>query len=678
LSDTSTARSFCRVCTAVCGILVDTVDGEVVKVRGDRDHPLTRGYTCPKGRALGAMHHHPQRLERPLVRRGGALQAVGWDDCLDDLAARLRGVIDRHGPSAVGIYFGSGVGMDAAGYRMAQSLQAAIGTPAKFSPLTIDGTAKVLVAGLVGGFPGLQPRTDYDNTRLLLYIGINPVISHGHALAVPVPPPETIRAVNDRGEVWVIDPRETETARFASGHLAPRPGTDFAILAWLIRSLLRDGADPDVLAGSAVDIDRLRAVVEPFDLGAAAGIADVPSELLERLLDSVRRAGRLSVETGTGVTMASSANVTQWLAWALMVVTDSMNRPGGTWFHPGFMQPLDAAPLPLVPPEALFGDGPRSRPELSAFIGEWPCAALPDEIEAGNIRAFLNLGGNLLTAFPDENALRPALEGLEVFASLEIIGNETTALSTHVLPTKDQLERADVTLWDALSPRVAAQFTPAVLDPVGERRSAWWVLSELCRRLGPAAGGLPGADGEPEGGDLERLAEFAGHARCSFETLVGAGYVEVDAGLPARWVDEHVERLGGWRLAPPLLVKQLQGLHPGAASRRGERSLLLVPRRQKRHVNAQFLYLGDSPEALLHPEDAAALGIGDGQRLVIRSERGEVSAIARLDGGIRGGTISVPHGHEHSNVNRLTDAAAVDPITGMAHYSGLPVQVSPG
>ena len=117
-------------------------------------------------------------------------------------------------------------------------------------------------------------------------------------------------------------------------------------------------------------------------------------------------------------------------------------------------------------------------------MGEWPCAVLGDEIRAGNIRAVLNLGGHLVTAFPDANDLVPALRSLDVFATIEIIGNDTTALSTHVLPTKDQLERADVTLWDSLLPRVAAQHTPAIVDPVGDRRSTWWVLAELGRRLG--------------------------------------------------------------------------------------------------------------------------------------------------------------------------------------------------
>ncbi len=177
--------------------------------------------------------------------------------------------------------------------------------------------------------------------------------------------------------------------------------------------------------------------------------------------------------------MSASANVTQWLAWALMILTGSMNRPGGVWFHPGFRHQLESFELPISPPDGLFGPGPRTRPASRSFLGEWPCAVLGDEIRAGNIRAVLNLGGHLVTAFPDANSLVPALRSLDVLATIEIIGNETTALSTHVLPTKDQLERGDITLWDFLTPacRRAAHARGrrtrrrSALDVVGPRRA---------------------------------------------------------------------------------------------------------------------------------------------------------------------------------------------------------------
>jgi anaerobic selenocysteine-containing dehydrogenase len=260
--------------------------------------------------------------------------------------------------------------------------------------------------------------------------------------------------------------------------------------------------------------------------------------------------------------------------------------------------------------------------------------------------------------------LEPALRELDVFATIEIIANDTTAISTHVLPTKDQLERADVTLWDFLSPRVTAQHTPAVVDPVGDRRSTWWVLAELGRRLGYEVASTSGDDAT----DDAMLAKITARARCSFDQLVADGWAEAGHELPAPWVDRHVERLGGWRLAPQLLVDQLAALVMPD-------SLVLVPRRQVRHLNSQFDYLGEAAEVILHPDDAAAAHVADGEAVVVRSGHGELTGIAKVDPGIRVGAVSVPHGHQGANVNQLTSKDVIDPITGMARYSGIPVTI---
>jgi anaerobic selenocysteine-containing dehydrogenase len=658
-----TVRSFCRICTSVCGILVDVEGDQVVRVRGDHDHPFSHGYTCPKGRALPLLHHHPDRLERPQMRVDGQLHDTSWQACLDDLGTRLKDIIEQHGPESVAFYFST---MESAGFRMAEALHAAIGTPAKFSPLTIDGTAKPLVSDLVGGFMGLSGRTDLDNADFLMLVGVNPVVSHGHAISMPNPT-GTVRDIAKRGQVWVIDPRRTETARLATGHLAPRPSTDHAVLAYLVREILRDGWKTEV---PVQGVDELAAAVEPFTLEHAAALADVPEAELTRLCEAVRAAKCVAIETGTGVTMtADRANVTQWLAWVLMILTGAMNRPGGTWFHPGFAYQLEVFGdlLPITPIEGSFGPGPRSRPEAQAFINEWPCAVLPDEIEAGNIRALINVGGSLVTCMPETGKLIPALKNLEVFATTEIINNETTQLATHVLPTKDPLERADITIHDVLSARVSVQYSPAVVEPVGERRSMWWVFAELGRRLGYDLGTL----GDPDSStDDDVLAVLLAGARTKYDEVAATGWAEVPQDLPAPWVDEHIERMGGWRLAPPLLVDQLAALEPPA-------SLVFVPRRQRKKLNGQLDFMGERAEILIHPDDGASAGIINGHNVTVRSASGELTGIAKIDDTIRRGAVSIPHGHHDANVNRLTNKDDIDVVTGMVRYSGIPVSLHP-
>ena len=142
---TETKKTFCRICMVQCGVSVEVAGDRVVRIKGDFEHPLTRGYTCPKGRAMGQVLHHPDAIDRPLMRKDGVLVPVSWDEALDDVAAKLRATIDAFGPHSVGIYFGSGLGVDSAGYAMEDAFYAALGTPPKFSPLTNDGTAKTML-----------------------------------------------------------------------------------------------------------------------------------------------------------------------------------------------------------------------------------------------------------------------------------------------------------------------------------------------------------------------------------------------------------------------------------------------------------------------------------------------------------------------------------------------------
>jgi anaerobic selenocysteine-containing dehydrogenase len=666
-------RSYCKICTNQCGVVVEVAGDQIVRVKGDSDHPLSKGYMCPKGRALGRAHHNPAAITRPLIRRGSNLVPVSWDECLDDIAVRLRNVRDRYGPNAIGFYFGSGLGMDASGYRMAEGFYKSFGTPPRFSPLTIDGTAKVLVASLIGGFPGLNPKTDYDDVDMLLYVGVNPLVSHGHNTGM-FNPAALIRATARRGEVWTIDPLFTETAKFSTRHIASYPGKDYAILAWLVREILEGG--PINLAQPVTGMEELRAALAGFNRANAAAIAGVTEQELQDLLTAIRRKGHVAVETGTGVTMSSSANITQWLSWVLMILTGMMNRKGGAWFHPGFITQFDSFQLPIV--DNPFSPGAPTMPEVSGIIGDWPCAVLPGEIAAGNIRALVNFGGSLIRSFPDANVLAPALRNLDVNVNFEIVNNETTALSTHVLPTKDQVERPDISFWDTLSASVSLLYTQAVVEPMGERRSAWWAISQLMRRMGLAVPAHVPDDDRKPGADDAMLAKLMAGARCEFEEVAASGHVTRPLEFPGRWVDQHIERFGGWRLAPPKLLEFLAAIRRADEAAIGQpRPLCYISRRQRRKLNASLSFLGSPADIILHPEDAAANGIVHGQKVRVRTPRGEIFLTANVNATIRRGVASIPHGHEVANVNCLTSVEEVDKMTGMVLYTGIPIKVEP-
>jgi anaerobic selenocysteine-containing dehydrogenase len=128
--------------------------------------------------------------------------------------------------------------------------------------------------------------------------------------------------------------------------------------------------------------------------------------------------------------------------------------------------------------------------------------------------------------------------------------------------------------------------------------------------------------------------------------------------------------MGGWRLAPPLLVDQLSALEPPAP-------LVFVPRRQRKKLNGQLDFMGERADILIHPDDGVAAGVVDGQQVTVRSANGELTGIAKIDDAIRRGAVSIPHGHHDANVNRLTNKDDIDVVTGMVRYSGIPVSLHP-
>jgi anaerobic selenocysteine-containing dehydrogenase len=664
-------RTWCRVCMVQCGMVHEVAGNKIIKVRADRDHPITQGYSCPKGRASGQLYHQGGDVTQPLMRKNGEMVPVSWDEALDDVAAKLSTVVDTHGPDSVAINFGSGIGIDSSGYVLAQALYGALGRPPKFTPLTIDGTTKLMLAGAMGGTYHLNPKTDYDRVELLVYIGTNPMVSHAHNSGM-FNPASWIRTITKRGEVWTIDPVETATAKLSTRHITPYSGKDYAILAWIIREIIDGG--PLQPRQPLKGLDELRAAVEGYDLATAAEIAGVPEQDIEDLLAAIRRKGRVVIETGTGVTMSAGCNMTQWFGWAIMALTGSMNVEGGAWFHPCFIKPLENYQIREM--DSAFTGSSNVRPDVKGIAGDWPSAVLPLEIEAGNIRALFNLGGALLRAFPDTNALRAALPKLDLHVSLEPYDNELNPLCTHVLPPKTGLERPEITRWDTLAWNVSMQYSPPLVEPMGQRRSMWWIISQFMRRAGlPVPNYVPHDDREV-GADDFMLSTLMSRARCTFEELKEKRYVEFPMEFPAPWVDDYLERIGGWRLAVPELLEQWQSIRADDEATLGKtKQLRLTPRRQFKKFNSMMTFLGEPAEVMLHPDTAAEYGITDGQTVRVHNKSGEIFLPAKVDSAMRKGLASIPHGHLDANVNYLTSTEDIDPLGGMSLYCGVPIEI---
>ncbi len=645
-------------------MVVSVRGDQVVEVRGDPDHPVSRGYVCPKGRALPAFRHHPRRLVEPALRGAPA----SWEVVLGDLAADIDDLRSQFGPNSIAAYTSTGQYFDTAAIYAEGRFYGGLGTRQRYTAATVDCAPTWRAAELVTGFakpfhPIWTP--EESEPGLVVMIGFNPVISHVYFGAQLPDPIRRIRAFRSGGgEVWVMDPRRTETAALADRHIAPRPNTDALVLAWLIREILADGADGHELDTACVpaDVARLRSAVEPFDLGLVASRTGVDQADLVDLLDTIRRHGRLAVISGTGIAFGRLGVVTEWLRWALLIITGSLDRPGGMRFNTGDTFALEQMDWTgHAPPEGGTEPGPASRPDLHGWLGEYPCVALVDEIEAGNVRGLFVAGGSPLTAFPDPDRTRAALEKLSFLAVVDVVGNDLTAMATHVLPVAGQLERDDV----------LRSYIPAVVTAPPEVRPAWWVFAQLGRRLGIDV--VSDVELDDEAG-RSIIRKVTAGLRDGGRAIIDAGPHGVRSPVLYGWIHDRVLPGGKWRLAPESMVTQLASVLDEAAPP----FVLVSHRAMHNHNSVPYAEKTNGPAtAVIHinPVDAARLDIANDDDVRIASVSGAVEGSANLDRRLSPGVVSINHGWLRPNVARLISAVDIDPLSGQPAQTGVPVTV---
>jgi len=656
-------RSYCRFCGSLCAIIATVEGDQVLEIQGDRDDPVSRGYLCSKGRALGRFHHHPQRLDRPRLMRTGSMVEVDWATALHDLSAKLRSVIDMHGPAAIGGYAGTPA-VPCSTLNVWRSFLAAVGTPQIYSTISVDVPCVPLVAERICGNPMVTSQPDVDASMTVL-IGINPMVSHGHVFFMPAPKTQ-LRRWASQGELWVIDPRRSETAGAATRHLAPWPGSEFMLLGYAVRTLLDAGADREFLDEYVSGVATLRNAVDRFTLDEVISATRLRRAEVTDFVTAIHKAGRVAIHCGTGISMGTNANVTTFLMWALHAVTGSLDRRGGAYFNPGFVRNLNATGWHAVD---TTGSGPRSRPDLPARLGEYPCAALADEIEAGNLKALFVFAGNPLIALPETQRLAAALAKLEVLVVIDVVETACTPLATHVLPSVGQLEMADLITFDFINPVEYTRYAPRVVEPAAERKPVWWILQELAQRLGVPSG-LPAAIDD----DDDILRTMMANARAGFDEVRSCPTAVVSNERTYEWVHPHLPGRR-WNLAPEDLIGQLE-----RAEVRREK-WVLVPHRQRYKLNSQMSdglahpRRPDRAALSIHPEDAAELGVADDDSVAITSAAGTIIAAARLDATYSRGVVSLPHGFAGTNVNVLTDARKIDPLSGMVTLGAFPVSL---
>jgi anaerobic selenocysteine-containing dehydrogenase len=709
--ETSTAATSvhyrtCPLCEATCGLEITMRGDTVVRIRGDRDDVFSRGYLCPKGSTLKQLHEDPDRLRRPVIRRGttpsqSTWEEVDWDEAFAEVERRLVPLIERHGRDAVAIYLGNPNVHNLAGAIYNRPLIRALGTRNIYSASTVDQMPKHVSSGLLFGSPDAIPVPDLDRTEYLLVLGANPHQSNGSLCTAP-DFPGRLRGIRARGgKVVVIDPRRTETADLADEHVFIRPGTDVLFLAAMIHTILRDEL---VTLGSLADhttgLEELPTLIEPFGPEAVEPLTGVEAATVRRLAHELTAAPSAAVYGRIGTCTVAFGTLASWAVDVVNILTGNLDRPGGAMF------PLAAharRPSPPGPGRGFVTGRHRSRvhghPEVRS---ELPVATLADEIETpgeGQVRALITVAGNPVLSTPNSARLAAALETLELMISVDPYLNETTRHAHVVLPPPSPLARSHYDLaFTGLSVRNIANWSAPIVAPDGPHEH------EILARLALIASGQ-GAGADPAVIDALVLGSLLERATREPE-LAGTDPAELSAQLQATQpTDRAVEimiRSGpygdlfgrrpdgldfntlvanphGIDLGPlqpriPEILSTPSGRielvtdpiradlgrlrsaltdGPETAGLPAADQLLLIGRRHVRSNNSWMhnleVLVKGKPRCtlLISPYDASRLGLSDGGQATVRSRVGQLTATVEVTDRMMPGVVSLPHGWGH-------------------------------
>jgi anaerobic selenocysteine-containing dehydrogenase len=735
------ALRICPLCEATCGLTLTIEDGRVAGARGDRDDVFSAGFICPKGASFAELDNDPDRLTRPLVRRDGALTEASWAEAFAEVAERLGQVIREHGGASVGVYLGNPNAHNVAGSLYAPLILRGLGTRQTFSASTLDQMPKHVALGHMYGSPVAYTVPDLDRTDYLVIIGANPLVSNG-SMATAADFPGKLRALRKRGgSLVVVDPARTRTAELADRHLAPRPGTDAALLFAVVHVLFEEGlvaADLGGIAQYVNGLDDVRAVAAGFAPEDVADHCGVPADDIRTLARELAAAPTAVVYGRIGTSTVEFGTLGNWLVDVVNVLTGNLDRPGGAMF------PLGAtAPAPRPPkPGRGFRTG-RWHSRVSGYpevMSELPAAAMAEEIDTagdGQIKAMITIAGNPVLSAPDGNRLARALESVGFMVSIDPYLNETTRHADVILPPPPPSRNPhfDFAL-NNLAVHNNVRYSPPVLALDGRPGEA-----EILSRIALIVYGL-GVDGDTALVDEQVIATtlakesadpnspVAGRPVDELAAMLAAGpgyerrldmmlrlgpYGDafgakpdgltldrlkaaphgIDLGPLAPRLPEVLRTPSGRiELAPEPLIADAARLRD-RLGRSVDRFVLIG----RRHLRSNNSWMHNVPALAggtnrctlqMHPDDVADLGLADTAK--VKGPGGEVLAPIEPMPGMRRGVVSLPHGWGHDrdgtrlgvaaeqpgvNVNQLNDGNRLDPLSGTSVLNGIPVDIAP-
>jgi len=486
-------KTACIICALNCGLEVQTDGRRIVRMRGDKAHPVSQGYVCEKSQRMDYYQNGADRLASPMRRKpDGTYEAIDWDTAIREIAVKFAAIKARYGGESI-LYYGGGSQGNHLGGVYGDSTIKALGIQYRSNALAQEKTGEAWVQGKMTG-SGIHG--DFEHCEVAVFVGKNPWQSHGFARTRVI-----LREIqNDPARsMIVIDPRRSETAEMADFHLAVRPGTD----AWCLAALAAIIVQDDLVARTWIDehttgYGPVAEALQRISVRDYAAICGVDESMLRRAAERIARAKSASMIEDLGVQMNLHSTLVSYLNRLVWLLTGHYARQGtNNAFVPmlglsrskreNSKETRDAST-----DGATTGPRPGTRSPVTGsrvIMGLIPCNVIPEEILTDHpkrFRAMLIESANPVHSLADSQRMREAVRALELSVVIDVAMTETAAQADYVLPASSQFEKAEATFFNLEFPRNGFHLRQPIFEP----RPGTLPEAEIHARLVEALGEL--------------------------------------------------------------------------------------------------------------------------------------------------------------------------------------------
>ncbi len=471
-------KTGCVLCAQNCGLEVLVEDGRMVKVRPDKDNLRSEGYACRKG--LNVIYHQypADRLTQPLKRVGDRFEPISWDQAIDEIAEKMRGLVDQHGPRCLAYMGASAQGGHFEG-AFGLSLLEGLGSKYFYNSGGQEFSGIFWVDGRVLGKQYLHAIANEQNAEMFVAWGWNGMQSH----QIPQAPKVLRGFAKDPDRLLVaIDPRRSETAAIADIHLAVRPGTDSLLMKAMISMIIEEGwEEKEYIKRYVEGFDTIRPWFENFDAKAAIEVCQLSYDEVHRLC-RLMTTKRWCIHPDLGIYMGRHSTLNSYLMAILMAICGVYGVRGGNVI-PGMLVPMGRHADERDPKtwRTLATNMPP------AASGSFPPAVMPEEILSDHperLRAVYVSACNPLRAYPDTTAYEEAFGKLDLLVVSDIVMSETARLAHYVLPCRSYYESWDSTFFQHNWPGIFFQLRGPIVEPPGQCLEASQIYTLLADKLG--------------------------------------------------------------------------------------------------------------------------------------------------------------------------------------------------